>query len=47
MLFQVSPREPWVMGAVAAVLIVVALAASLGPGVRATRVDPMISLRSD
>jgi predicted permease len=47
LLFQVSPREPMVLGTVAVVLIAVALAASLGPGLRATRVDPMISLRSE
>jgi predicted permease len=47
MLFRVSAREPIVLGGVALGLLIVALAASLGPGLRATRVDPMISLRSD
>lgn len=41
LLFDVEPRDPAVLCGVAAVLIVVALAASLVPGLSATRVDPM------
>lgn len=47
LLFQVEPRDPEVMGVVAAVLGAVAVAASLVPGLRATRVDPMVALRTE
>ncbi len=47
LLFDVEPRDPVVLGGVAAVLIVVALAASLLPGLRATRVDPMQALKTE
>jgi ABC-type antimicrobial peptide transport system permease subunit len=47
LLFQVSPREPAVLGGAALVLLVVAALASLAPGLRATRVDPVIALKSD
>jgi putative ABC transport system permease protein len=47
LLFQQSATDPVVYGGVAAVMIVVALAASLVPAVRASRVDPTNALRSD
>ncbi|MCH7531024.1 MAG: ABC transporter permease [Gemmatimonadetes bacterium] len=47
LLFQVSPRDPATFAAVAFVLIAVSTAASVVPGVRATRVDPMVSLRAE
>lgn len=47
LLFRVSPRDPVVMIGVAATLVVVGLLASLVPGLRATRVDPMEALRTE
>lgn len=47
LLFQVSPRDPLVLAIVSLVLVGVALAASGLPAVRASRVDPARSLRSD
>jgi len=47
LLFAQSARDPAVFGAVTATLLVVALAASFLPAVRAARVDPNASLRSD
>jgi len=47
LLYEVSPRDPWVLGAVAVTLLAVGIAASLVPGLRATRVDPMAALKSD
>jgi predicted permease len=47
LLFHVSPRDPFVLGGAAAFLLTVALAASLLPGLRATRVDAMEALRTD
>jgi ABC-type antimicrobial peptide transport system permease subunit len=47
LLFQVSPRDPVVFGAVVVVLIAVAFAASGVPAIHASRVDPATSLRSD
>jgi predicted permease len=46
LLFQTSPRDPLVFVAVACVLLVVGIAATLVPAVRAARVDPMEALRS-
>ncbi len=47
LMFQQSPRDPLVFGLVTMVLLVVALAASLGPALRAARVDPNVALRGD
>jgi predicted permease len=47
LLFEESPRDPWVFGAVAAVLVAVAAAASLLPAMRAASVDPARVLRTD
>ena len=47
LLFGVSARDPWILGAVGAALLGVAVAASAIPAVRATRVDPNVALRAD
>jgi putative ABC transport system permease protein len=45
LLFEVKPGDPWTYASLAILLAMVALAASLIPARRATRVDPMIALR--
>lgn len=47
MLFELSPRDPTVFAAVSALLLGVAVVASLVPARRAARVDPMLALRSE
>jgi ABC-type antimicrobial peptide transport system permease subunit len=47
LVFGVPVRDPATFGAVAAVLIVVALAACIIPARKASRVDPMVALRCD
>lgn len=46
MLFQISPYDPRILLAVAAVLLVVVLMACFIPALRATKVNPMVALRS-
>ena len=47
LLFNVSPADPWVFALVAITLILVALAASWIPALRASRVDANVALRTD
>lgn len=46
-LFGVTSTDPLTFGAVAIVLLIVALVASLIPALRATRVDPLVALRAE
>jgi ABC-type antimicrobial peptide transport system permease subunit len=46
-LFRVGILDPGTLGAVAVILSTCALAASLVPARRATRVNPAVALRSD
>jgi ABC-type antimicrobial peptide transport system permease subunit len=45
LLYDVSPRDPVVLGAVVAVLVSISVVASAVPARRATRVDPNEALR--
>ncbi|PYR78528.1 MAG: hypothetical protein DMF86_05625 [Acidobacteria bacterium] len=47
LLYQVSPHDPGVLGAIAGVLAVAAVAASLIPARRATTVDPILVLKDE
>jgi predicted permease len=47
MVFGVSASDPWTLAAVAGILALVALAASLVPAYRAARVDPLTALRAN
>ena len=46
LLFGVEPRDPTTLAFTAAVLLCVSVAASVIPARRATRVDPMVAIRS-
>jgi putative ABC transport system permease protein len=47
LLFETSPRDPLIYGSVAGLLLLVAVAATLRPALRAARVDPTIALRAE
>jgi putative ABC transport system permease protein len=47
LLHQVSPSDPLTFAAVGITLVAVAFLASLVPAWRATRVDPVIALKSE
>lgn len=47
LLFEQSARDPLVLGGVGALMVVVAVAASALPALRASRADPASALRSD
>ncbi len=47
LLFQQPARDPAVMGLVAAGLLVISLAATVVPALRASRVDPNVALRTE
>ena len=46
-LFNVSARDPFTYAAVTILIVVVSLVATLVPGRRAARVDPVIALRAE
>jgi len=47
MLFHVSARDPWILAAAIAILLIAALLAAWLPSRRAARVDPMAALRQE
>jgi putative ABC transport system permease protein len=44
-LWSVKPTDPWTLGAVTAIVLLVGLLACAGPARRAAKVDPMVALR--
>jgi putative ABC transport system permease protein len=47
LLYDVQPRDPFVLGAVTLFLAAVALAAAALPAYRATRIAPTVAIRGD
>lgn len=46
-LFQVSPSDPFTLGAISVILLLVGLVASLLPAWRAAKIDPVVALRAE
>jgi ABC-type antimicrobial peptide transport system permease subunit len=46
-LYEISPRDPFVIVAAAAVLLLSASLAAIGPAWRAVRTDPMVAMRGE
>ena len=44
-MYGIQPAEPWVYSVTAAVLVTIALLSSVGPNLRAMRIDPVEILR--
>src|SRR6185436_5854830 len=47
LLYEVSPSDPYIFAAAAAVLLLAGFAASLGPALRAASVQPLVALRHE
>jgi predicted permease len=47
LLIQTSPRDPITIGSIALLLAIVAVAASIWPALRATKLDPLVALRRE
>lgn len=47
LLYGISPRDPLILGGAAVLLAVIGVVACMVPAIRASRVDPVTSLRSD
>jgi ABC-type antimicrobial peptide transport system permease subunit len=47
LLYETRASDPWLLAAVTAVLMLVALGASVAPAWRASRVEPMVSMRAE
>jgi ABC-type antimicrobial peptide transport system permease subunit len=46
-LFQVSPTDPVTLMGTLAILAAVGVVATLGPALRAARLDPVVALRTE
>jgi hypothetical protein len=47
LLYETSPRDPWVFATVAIVLAAAGVAAAVVPARRSTAVDPLVVLKAD
>jgi ABC-type antimicrobial peptide transport system permease subunit len=47
LLYGVTPLDPIALGAAIVILAIAGLASTLGPAIRATKVDPLIAIRAE